>query len=80
MNTLDLYHQIEQLPAQEQIALIKQILTGLAQQMPSDMLMQKENGKSVLPKHRIAGLHAGMIWVSDDFDEPLTDEFWLGDS
>lgn len=27
---------------------------------------------------RIAGLHAGMISVSDDFDEPLPDEFWLG--
>ncbi|HEX9990811.1 MAG TPA: toxin-antitoxin (TA) system antitoxin [Chloroflexia bacterium] len=27
---------------------------------------------------RIAGLHAhlGPIWMSDDFDEPLPDEFW----
>lgn len=29
-------------------------------------------------KPRIAGLHAGMGWVSDDFDEPLPDEFWTG--
>jgi antitoxin (DNA-binding transcriptional repressor) of toxin-antitoxin stability system len=27
---------------------------------------------------RIAGLHAGAIWTSDDFDEPLPDEFWTG--
>jgi antitoxin (DNA-binding transcriptional repressor) of toxin-antitoxin stability system len=28
---------------------------------------------------RIAGLHLGAIWMSDDFDEPLPDQFWLGD-
>lgn len=28
-------------------------------------------------KKRIPGLHRGEIWVSDDFDEPLPDEFWL---
>lgn len=29
-------------------------------------------------KQRSAGLHPGAIWISDDFDEPLGDEFWLG--
>ena len=29
-------------------------------------------------KERIAGLHAGAIWTSDDFDDPLPDEFWTG--
>lgn len=28
---------------------------------------------------RVAGLHDGQIWMSDDFNEPLPDEFWLGD-
>jgi antitoxin (DNA-binding transcriptional repressor) of toxin-antitoxin stability system len=28
---------------------------------------------------RIAGLHAGTTWASDDFDDPLPDSFWLGD-
>ncbi len=28
---------------------------------------------------RVAGLHAGLIWTSDDFDDPLPDEFWFGE-
>ena len=28
---------------------------------------------------RVAGLHSGQIWMSDDFNDPLPDEFWLGD-
>jgi len=27
---------------------------------------------------RVAGLHPGAIWTSDDFDEPLPEEFWAG--
>lgn len=27
---------------------------------------------------RIAGLNRGAIWTSEDFDEPLPDEFWVG--
>ncbi len=29
---------------------------------------------------RIAGLHTGAIWTSDDFDEPLPEEFWIGEA
>jgi antitoxin (DNA-binding transcriptional repressor) of toxin-antitoxin stability system len=32
----------------------------------------------VAPKQRILGLHEDSIWTSDDFDEPLSDDFWLG--
>jgi hypothetical protein len=28
---------------------------------------------------RIAGLHQGQIWMSEDFNDPLPDEFWLGE-
>jgi Protein of unknown function (DUF2281) len=28
---------------------------------------------------RIAGLHEGQIWMSDDFNDSLPDEFWLGE-
>ncbi len=27
---------------------------------------------------RVAGLHAGTIWTSEDFDDPLPDTFWTG--
>lgn len=27
---------------------------------------------------RVAGLHAGAIWTSEDFDEPLPEAFWTG--
>jgi antitoxin (DNA-binding transcriptional repressor) of toxin-antitoxin stability system len=27
---------------------------------------------------RIPGLHAGAFKVGDDFDQPLPDEFWMG--
>jgi len=32
---------------------------------------------SVAPRR--AGLHLGKIRASEDFDEPLPDDFWLGD-
>jgi hypothetical protein len=28
---------------------------------------------------RILGLHQGMVSMSDDFDEPLPESFWLGE-
>ncbi len=31
-------------------------------------------------KPRILGLHRGAISISSDFDEPLPDEFWLGEA
>jgi Protein of unknown function (DUF2281) len=32
------------------------------------------------PKQRVLGLHQGMGWMSDDFNDPLPDEFWLGEA
>lgn len=29
-------------------------------------------------KPRVAGLHAGAIWVSEDFNQDLPEEFWIG--
>lgn len=29
-------------------------------------------------KTRVAGLNRGAAWISEDFDEPLPDEFWTG--
>ena len=30
------------------------------------------------PRARVAGLHTGAIQISDDFDDPLPDDFWTG--
>lgn len=40
--------------------------------------LAKAEAMPIAPKPRVAGLHAGTTWVSDDFDDPLPDEFWLG--
>jgi len=29
---------------------------------------------------RVPGLHTGKIWTSNDFDAPIADSFWLGES
>lgn len=50
----------------------------LLQDMVRQMLSTEEIASSPLPK-RIAGLNRGqVVWISDDFDAPLPDEFWLG--
>jgi antitoxin component of MazEF toxin-antitoxin module len=33
-----------------------------------------------LPKKRTVGEYVGKIHISDDFDAPLPEEFWLGES
>ena len=60
----------------------------LAQALAGDEVIITEDGKPVarlvpVPastprKKRVAGLNRGAIWTSEDFDEPLPDEFWLG--
>ena len=53
-----------------------------------DEIVLEENGKPIAkitpieeteqthPKQRIVGLGKGKMWMSDDFDEELPDEFW----
>ncbi|MEK6300762.1 MAG: type II toxin-antitoxin system prevent-host-death family antitoxin [Acidobacteriota bacterium] len=60
----------------------------LAQALAGDEVIITEHGKPVarlvpVPvaranKKRVAGLNRGTIWTSEDFDQPLPDEFWLG--
>ncbi len=51
-----------------------------------DIIIEKDNKPfakltaiSGFGKKRIPGLNRGEIWTSEDFDEPLPDEFWLGE-
>jgi len=48
----------------------------------AEFLRQKELRKQseTKPKEkRIAGLHQGQGWISDDFNDELGDEFWFGE-
>ncbi|WP_293121381.1 DUF2281 domain-containing protein [Moorena sp. SIO4G3] len=53
----------------------------------AEFLLQKQ-GKSETEQSasspplppRVFGLHAGLVEISEDFDEPLPDEFWLGEN
>lgn len=65
-------------------------LQGLLAQARNDgdEIILEENGKPIAkitpiieiaeeePKQRIAGLGKGTMWMSEDFDEELPDEFW----
>jgi hypothetical protein len=43
--------------------------------------VKEQTGTSVAAKpKRTLGSHRGKIWISDDFDAPLPDEFWLGET
>jgi prevent-host-death family protein len=60
----------------------------LAQALAGNEVIITEHGKPVarliaVPdvsprKKRVAGLNRGAIWTSEDFDQPLPNEFWLG--
>ena len=68
MNSPDLHTLIDQLPTDLQ----KEVYDFAA------FLLEKKGQQIPRKAPRIAGLHEGQTVVSDDFDEPLPDEFWLG--
>ena len=60
--------------------LIDQLPTELQQQVYdfATFLLEKKGQQPPRTEPRVAGLHEGQAVISDDFDEPLPDEFWLG--
>jgi antitoxin (DNA-binding transcriptional repressor) of toxin-antitoxin stability system len=52
----------------------------LSQELQGEEFVLTEDNKPVarvIPiLSRVAGLHTGAIWTSEDFDEPLSDRFW----
>jgi len=55
--------------------LLSQVLAGMELVLTAG---NKPVARLVPISPRIAGLHAGAIWTSADFDAPLPDEFWAG--
>jgi Protein of unknown function (DUF2281) len=60
----------------EQRQQVFDLVEGLAQEKNLDDQPQAPQPK----KQRVFGQYAGKIWMSDDFDDPLSDSFWLGES
>lgn len=72
----------------------KTVMVQEAQTHLSELLALVEQGEEVLiardnepvaklvslprQKKRVFGQHRGKVWVSDDYDAPLPDDFWLG--
>jgi hypothetical protein len=44
-----------------------------------EFLGQKYTQPEKAPQKRILGLNQGEILMSDDFNDPLPDEFWMGE-
>lgn len=61
---------------------VDEILEAIEQLSPDDKQTLIDRLGEVVPRQtRVAGLHEhlGHAWMSEDFDEPLPDAFWLGE-
>lgn len=50
---------------------LKELMLSVSRQV-----REKEATMNMSP--RMANLHKGMVWVAEDFDASLSDEFWAG--
>jgi hypothetical protein len=66
-----LLERLTQLPEPVQNRLAQHFLKELAE---AEIQMAQQ------PRRRIAGLGRGTIVIAEDFDEPLSDAFWLGEA
>ena len=66
-----LLERLAQLPEPVQHRLAKRFLKELE---------EVEAQTKPQPRKRIAGLGQGTMVIADDFDEPLPDAFWLGET
>lgn len=68
-----LFHAVDELEPEELKQLYKYILENR---------IQFVDRQDALQTPRILGLHAhlGKAWMSDDFNDELPDEFWLGEA
>ncbi|BAB77672.1 DUF2281 domain-containing protein [Anabaena sp. FACHB-709] len=70
--TSDLIAKLETLPP-EKLQQVLDFVEFLAQKYTQTPESEQT------PQKRVLGLNQGEIWMSDDFNEPLPDEFWLGE-
>lgn len=73
MTLQELLAAAQQLSWQEQYQLATRMLQWVAPQM-------SEAAVGTTPPERTPDLHADALMMHDDFDHPLPDSFWLGES
>jgi len=63
------------LPENQQLLLVfaEFLLERQTQSMATSTPHEAESSPA---PQRVLGLHEGMGWISDDFNDPLPDEFW----
>ena len=59
---------------------LDEVQDAIEQAMTDAGIKLHEPKRRVSKKKRVLGLHPGSMRMSDDFDAPLPDEFWLGKS
>ncbi len=74
--TIDVHEAQTRLPE-----LVSSVETG------AEIILTKDNTPvarlvplAVAAMKRVAGLHAGVVWIGPDFNEPLPDTFWMGEA
>lgn len=80
MTWQQLIQEIESLTLEERKRLIHLLVDSIAAAHPSvaSHLSVASHPSQPEQQPRIPGLHPNSTWVSDDFDAPLSDRFWLG--
>ena len=62
----NLLDTLDHLPEDQKQIVLQRLQSATTKEVPS-------------PKKRIAGLGEGTIWMSDDFIDPLPDDFWFSE-
>ncbi|MEO0647012.1 MAG: DUF2281 domain-containing protein [Cyanobacteria bacterium J06650_10] len=82
MASLEIRDQIRQKIDQllpEQLSAINEFIDFLQFKKKSNAESQQSDETPSVAKKRTPGLHPGAFVISEDFDAPLPDSFWLGE-
>jgi hypothetical protein len=74
MTLAELLTEAKQLNLQQQVQLATQLLQWV------EIQLNQDTTATTSQKRRQPGLNRGSCLIADDFDEPLSDLFWLGES
>ncbi len=78
------HHLVDLLP-ESLLAEVARFIEFVLLYFKTDSIPQKtavvfDTATLIIRQPRIPNLHPHSAWISDDFDDPLPDEFWLGET